>query len=173
MTSTWTCIGHLNLDASHHATPTPLATPMRPPAIESTSASIRNWSRMLDGFAPIAMRMPISRVRSVTLTSMMFMMPMPPTSSETAATLASSVVIVSVPSACAPAISVRLRIEKSSSAPGGSGGDRGAARVTSSSARCVVSELVACTYIWPDMYLPRPPWMRCANVVDGMNAASS
>ena len=34
--------------------------------------------------APIAMRMPISRVRSVTETSMMFMMPMPPTSSEIA-----------------------------------------------------------------------------------------
>ncbi|MBK7190283.1 MAG: hypothetical protein IPH86_16825, partial [bacterium] len=30
----------------------------------------------------MAMRMPISRVRSVTVTSMMFMMPMPPTSSE-------------------------------------------------------------------------------------------
>ena len=36
--------------------------------------------------APTAMRMPISRVRSVTETSMMFMMPMPPTSSEIAAT---------------------------------------------------------------------------------------
>ena len=34
--------------------------------------------------APIALRMPISRVRSVTVTSMMFMMPMPPTSSEIA-----------------------------------------------------------------------------------------
>ena len=73
---------------------------------------------MLAGLAPTAMRMPISRVRSVTLTSMMFMMPMPPTRSDTAATLASSVVIVSVPCACAPAISERLRIEKSSSAPG-------------------------------------------------------
>jgi len=31
-------------------------------------------------FAPTALRTPISRVRSVTLTSMMFMMPMPPTS---------------------------------------------------------------------------------------------
>jgi len=30
--------------------------------------------------APKALRMPISRVRSVTLTSMMFMTPMPPTS---------------------------------------------------------------------------------------------
>ena len=35
--------------------------------------------------APIAMRMPISRVRSVTETSMMFMIPMPPTRSETPA----------------------------------------------------------------------------------------
>ena len=32
--------------------------------------------------APTAFRMPISRVRSVTETSMMFMMPMPPTTSE-------------------------------------------------------------------------------------------
>ena len=32
--------------------------------------------------APTALRMPISRVRSVTETSMMFMIPMPPTTSE-------------------------------------------------------------------------------------------
>ena len=38
--------------------------------------------------APIALRMPISRVRSVTVTSMMFMTPIPPTSSEIAATAA-------------------------------------------------------------------------------------
>ena len=36
-------------------------------------------------FAPIARRIPISRVRSVTVASMMFMMPMPPTTSEIAA----------------------------------------------------------------------------------------
>ena len=40
--------------------------------------------------APTDWRMPISRVRSVTLTSMIFMMPMPPTMSETPATQASS-----------------------------------------------------------------------------------
>ncbi len=34
----------------------------------------------------MALRMPISRVRSVTLTSMMFITPMPPTSSEIPAT---------------------------------------------------------------------------------------
>ena len=33
-------------------------------------------------FAPSARRMPISRVRSVTVANMMFMMPMPPTKSE-------------------------------------------------------------------------------------------
>jgi hypothetical protein len=42
--------------------------------------------------APTALRMPISRVRSVTLTSMMFITPIPPTSSEIAATSPSSVV---------------------------------------------------------------------------------
>ena len=45
--------------------------------------------------APTALRMPISRVRSDTLTSMMFMMPMPPTSSEMLARPAS--IAVSVP----------------------------------------------------------------------------
>ena len=38
---------------------------------------------MSPGVAPTAMRIPISRVRSVTLTNMMFMIPMPPTSSAT------------------------------------------------------------------------------------------
>ena len=42
--------------------------------------------------APTAMRRPISRVRSVTDTSMMFMMPMPPTSRDTEAMAASSTV---------------------------------------------------------------------------------
>ena len=41
--------------------------------------------------APSAFRTPISRVRSVTLTSMMFMMPMPPTSRLTPAIPASSI----------------------------------------------------------------------------------
>ena len=44
--------------------------------------------------APMAMRRPISRVRSVTDTSMMFMMPMPPTMSETDAIAASSIVMM-------------------------------------------------------------------------------
>ena len=48
----------------------------------STEASSRNWRRIRRGVAPRALRRPISRMRSVTDTSMMFMTPMPPTSSE-------------------------------------------------------------------------------------------
>ena len=68
----------------------PSVTPIAPPAIESVSASIRNCVRMSRPLAPIAMRIPISRVRSVTDTSMMFMIPIPPTRSEIDAAEASS-----------------------------------------------------------------------------------
>ena len=58
----------------------PAATPSAPPTRQSPTASSRNCSRTADGVAPTALRRPISRVRSLTETSMMFMMPMPPTS---------------------------------------------------------------------------------------------
>ncbi len=63
--------------------------PIRPPMSDSVTASTRNWTRMSRPRAPTAMRRPISRVRSVTETSMMFMMPIPPTSSDTEAMAAS------------------------------------------------------------------------------------
>ncbi len=72
---------------------------------------------MLIFVAPSALRMPISRVRSVTDTSMMFMMPMPPTSSDTPAIDARSDVIVRVISVRVAAISSSVRAVKSSSAP--------------------------------------------------------
>ena len=55
---------------------------MTPPRRQRMTASMRNCRRMMAGFAPIAFRRPISRVRSETETSMMFMMPTPPTRSE-------------------------------------------------------------------------------------------
>ncbi len=58
----------------------PSAMPMRPPLHESTTVSTRNWMTICRRRAPMARRMPISRVRSVTEASMMFMIPMPPTS---------------------------------------------------------------------------------------------
>ena len=82
----------------------------RRPARQSTSASTRNWSRMLHRVAPSALRTPISRVRSVTETSMMFMMPMPPTRRLTAAMLASSVVKIWVVCCWVARMSCWLRI---------------------------------------------------------------
>ena len=61
-----------------------------------TTASIRNWLSTIERGAPMALRRPISRVRSVTVTNMMFITPMAPTSNETAATHPSSAVNVSV-----------------------------------------------------------------------------
>src|SRR5688572_2022520 len=63
--------------------------PVAPPTRLMTTASIRNCSSTSKPRAPTARRSPISRVRSVTDTSMMFMMPMPPTTSETEAIAAS------------------------------------------------------------------------------------
>ena len=66
--------------------PDPNSTPITPPTLQRVTDSSRNWSRMFPRLAPIALRTPISRVRSVTLTSMMFITPIPPTSSATIAT---------------------------------------------------------------------------------------
>ena len=59
------------------------------------------------------MRMPISRVRSVTDTSIMFMMPTPPTMSEMSATTSSRFVITRLVAANVSEISVWSRILKS------------------------------------------------------------
>ena len=53
---------------------------MMPPAPVSVMASSRNCQVMSLLRAPMALRTPISRVRSVTLTSMMFITPTPPIS---------------------------------------------------------------------------------------------
>ena len=52
---------------------------MTPPRAQKATASSVNCSMMLLRVAPSALRTPISRVRSVTLTSMMFITPTPPT----------------------------------------------------------------------------------------------
>jgi hypothetical protein len=61
----------------------PARMPMMPPTTQRVTASSVNWRRMFFLVAPMALRMPISRVRSVTETSMMFMTPTPPTMSPT------------------------------------------------------------------------------------------
>src|SRR5690606_35251364 len=69
----------LNRWPSRHSA-TPSRTPTEPPMPESTVDSTRNCSSTVRRLAPSALRSPISRVRSVTVTSMMFMTPIPPTS---------------------------------------------------------------------------------------------
>ena len=64
------------------AMPAPTSVPMTPPKIDSTTDSVSICAMMSDLRAPSALRSPISRVRSVTTISMMFMMTMPPTTSD-------------------------------------------------------------------------------------------
>ncbi len=68
---------------------------------------------MSRGRAPSALRRPISRIRSVTETSMMFITPMPPTSSEMIAMPASITVSVSSTEVAADRIDCCVAIEKS------------------------------------------------------------
>ena len=70
----------------------PSTTPINPPSKLSTTASIMNWSKMSRDWAPTARRKPISLVRSVTLTNMIFMIPIPPTNNEIPAIAAKNVV---------------------------------------------------------------------------------
>src|ERR1041384_1629721 len=105
-----------------HEPAKPTATPRRPPSMLIATLSTRNCVSTSEPRAPMAMRMPISRVRSVTETSMMFMMPMPPTSRETPAMLPSKIVMMLLVWLAASATSDMLRRGKAS---GGEGGGRG------------------------------------------------
>ena len=64
------------------AIPIPAATPMMPPILVSTAASVRNCPKIVPLGAPMAFFNPISLVRSVTDTSIIFITPIPPTSRE-------------------------------------------------------------------------------------------
>ena len=61
-------------------------TPRAPLSSVRNAPSRKNWNRMLRLVAPRALRSPISRVRSVTATSMMLMMPIAPSASVTSPT---------------------------------------------------------------------------------------
>src|SRR6266700_1701746 len=80
----------------------PRIMPSNPPTELSETASIKNWVRISRPCAPTAIRVPISRVRSVTLTNMMFMMPMPPTTSDTPAIAPSNPAMTSAVAVAAP-----------------------------------------------------------------------
>jgi hypothetical protein len=71
--------------------------PATPPTAASTPDSVINCSRMCAFLAPNDRRIPISRVRSVTLASMMFMITIPPTTRNT----------LTIPTAAAASLPVR------------------------------------------------------------------
>ena len=103
--------------------------PMRPPRSDSVRASTRNWARMSRPRAPMALRMPISRVRSRTDTSMMFMIPMPPTTSEIEAIPPSrSVRVALIEEAASSSWVWSKTLKSSSSRRRPARGDRAAAR---------------------------------------------
>ena len=86
----------------------PITMPAIPPRELVTPASMTNCCKMVRRFAPRDLRMPIYRVRSVTDTSMMFMIPMPATNREIAAIPTNSIVIISVMEVTISNISERL-----------------------------------------------------------------
>src|SRR6185437_433630 len=77
-----TAAGRGVVAATSAANAMPIPTPTLAPTVASVTASTRNWRRMSPRRAPSDLRMPISRVRSATAMSMMFMITMPPTTSE-------------------------------------------------------------------------------------------
>src|SRR5690606_36118256 len=68
------------------ATRNPIVVPTIPPNVDSVIDSVRICHTISRRRAPSAFRRPISRVRSVTTISMMFMMTMPPTTSDSPTT---------------------------------------------------------------------------------------
>ena len=64
---------------------TPNITPIIPPVILIATASVTNWLMISAFRAPIARLIPISRVRSITVANIMFIIPIHPTTSVTAA----------------------------------------------------------------------------------------
>ena len=70
----------------------PLTIPITPATRLITNASIKSCHITSAEVAPMARRVPISRVRSVTDTNMIFMIPIPPTNSDILATLANRMV---------------------------------------------------------------------------------
>lgn len=77
-----------------NAPETPIRIPIIPPQTLITIDSIRNCSRIARFLAPNAFLIPISLVLSLTETSIIFIIPIPPTTSEMAAIAPSAVVNV-------------------------------------------------------------------------------
>src|SRR5256884_675422 len=96
----------------------PAARPSTPPTSERVTDSARNWRRLARRVAPRDLRIPISRVRSVTLMSMMFMITIPPTTMPMATTAGTTVKMTRVRLCQKEMSPSAVSTEKSSSWPG-------------------------------------------------------
>ena len=67
--------------------------PIMPPIKQMIIASLMNWSIIIESVAPSAFRVPISLVRSVMETVIMFITPIPPTINAIAAIIDIAIVI--------------------------------------------------------------------------------
>ena len=79
------------------AAATPNNNPIKPPIRQRIMDSVRNWNIIVPVLAPRAFLIPISRVRSVMETSIIFITPIPPTISEIALTAAINIVKTLIP----------------------------------------------------------------------------
>ena len=77
----------------------PSATPIVAPKLVIATDSERNCTRISRSRAPVALRIPISLVRSATDASSTFMIPIPPTSSDTPVIAPMSSLNTSIPCA--------------------------------------------------------------------------
>jgi hypothetical protein len=136
------------------ASPVPMATPSAPPMLVSITASTRNWARMRRRRAPSARRTPISLVRSVTETSMMFMTPMPPIRSAMPQMPTEALAMVPVSRSKVSCIEALENISKSLSASGATPRARRRIVVTSSWVRPILSGSRACTVTFSECLLP-------------------
>lgn len=91
MTNTCFCIY-----STHRLMIMPIITPIIPPIRVMLADSTRNCCLISDGEAPSAFQIPISCFRSVTVTIMMFIIPIPPTKREMAAIALNIMLIVFV-----------------------------------------------------------------------------
>lgn len=147
---------------------------MSPPRIDNATASMRNCDKISRLRAPTASLRPISFVRSVTDTNMIFMMPIPPTISDTAAVIASNCDKVSCVSLRERTISAMLRNLKSSSAPGFTlRRSRSKAPISSSTTPSGMVRSILRFIIRTSLGREPPPRMRCRARLSGVKITSS
>ena len=93
-------VGISAISETPYASKTPRIMPIMPPETLIMTDSNKNWLIISDFLAPMANRKPISLMRSRTDASMMFIIPMPPTSKDMPAIAPSTKLKISLVRCC-------------------------------------------------------------------------